>query len=197
MTVLPATVSVPLRGVVDVLGATRNVTAPLPLLFGPAPDVTVIQDALLTDVHTQPDGIVTDTTLDPPTASNDSPVEDNVAEHSAPACVTFSNRPPMAIVPPREVPAGLASTRYVIVPFPEPDAPVSTVIQDTLGTADHAQPTGEVTATLKLAPAVATLCADGVMVALHAAPACVMTKGWPATVIVAERELLFVLAATT
>jgi hypothetical protein len=31
----------------------------------------------------------------------------------------------------------------------------------------------------------------------HAAPACVMTNGWPATVIVAERELLLLLAATT
>jgi hypothetical protein len=35
-----------------------------------------------------------------------------------------------------------------------------------------------------------------VSVASHGAPACVMTKGWPAMVSVVDRELLVALAAT-
>jgi hypothetical protein len=71
-----------------------------------------------------------------------------------------------------------------------------TVIHDTLGTAVHAHPPGSVTLVLKLAPPAATLWAVGLSVASHVAPAWVMTKGWLATVIVADRELLFGLAWT-
>ena len=196
VTVRPATVSVPLRGDVDVFAATRNATAPLPLVLGPAPDVIVIQDALLEADQTHPEGIVTDTTRDPPVASKDSAVDDTVAVHAAPAWVTVSERPPIASVPARDVPAGLASTRYVTVPLPVPDAPVSTVIQETPGTADHAQPPGRVTFVLPFPPAAEMLCAAGLRVTSHAAPACVTTKGWPATVSVVERELLSGFAAT-
>jgi hypothetical protein len=194
--VRPEMVSVPVRGETDVFGATRNVTAALPLVFGPPPDVTEIQAALLNAVQTQPCGIVTDTTREPPVASTDSVVADSEAEQEAAACVTLSRRPPMAIVPVRCVPLAFASTRYVTVPFPDPDAPVSTVIHDTLDTADQAHPPGTVTETLPSAPAEAMFCVVGVSAASHAAPACVMTKGRPATVIVAERELLSLLAAT-
>ena len=165
LTVRPETVSELLRGDVEVLAATTNVTAALPLLFGPAPDVTVIHGALLNAVQTQFVGMVTETTREPPPASNDSDDEDTLAVHGAPAWITFSNRPPTAIVPLREVPAGLASTRYEIVPAPEPDAPLSTVIHGTLGTAVHAHPPGSATLVLKVAPAAATLCAAGLSVA--------------------------------
>lgn len=197
VTVRPDTVSVPVRGVVAVLAATENVTAALPLLFGPPPDVTVIHEALLNAVQTQPDGMVTETTRDPPVASTDSVVDESVAAHDAAVCVTVSSRPPIAIVPVRLCPAGFASTRYVTVPLPLPDAPVSTVIHDTPDVAAHAQPPGTVMSTLPLPPADPMFCALGVSDASHAAPACVMTKGWPPTVIVAERELLSLLAATT
>jgi hypothetical protein len=50
--VLPAIVSVPLRGVVAVFAATLNVTEPLPDPLEPA--VTVIQLALLVAVHPHP-----------------------------------------------------------------------------------------------------------------------------------------------
>ena len=83
------------------------------------------------------------------------------------------------------------------MPLPLPDAPVSTAIHDTPGIAAHAHPPGTLMSTLPFAPADAMFCELGVSEASHAAPACVTTKGCPATVIVAERELLSVLAATT
>jgi hypothetical protein len=186
----------PLRGAAVVFGATRKVTPPLPLLFGPAPAVMLIQDELLTAVQTQPVGMVTDTTRDPPGASNDSFVDDTLAVHSAAACVTFSRRPPIAIVPLRDVPAGLASTRYVVLPLPVPEAPVRIEIHETLGTADHPQPPGTVMFTLPLPPAAAMFWLAGFSEASHAAPAWVITNGWPATVTVVDRELLSGLAAT-
>ena len=165
LTVRPETVRELLRGDAEVLAATTNVTAAFPLLFGPAPDVTVIHGALLNVVQTQFVGMVTKTTREPPPASNDSDDEETIAVHGAPAWITFSNWPPIAIVPLLEVPAGFASTRYETVPAPEPDAPLSTVIHGTLGTAVHAHPPGNATFVLKLAPPVATLCAVGLSVA--------------------------------
>lgn len=51
VSVSPAIVSVPVRGVVEVFAATLNVTPPLPEEFGPPPAVTVIHDALLVAPH--------------------------------------------------------------------------------------------------------------------------------------------------
>jgi hypothetical protein len=99
-------------------------------------------------------------------------------------------------VPVLDTPAGLGSTRYVTVPAPEPEAPVRTTIQDALGTADHAHPPGTFTATLLLPPAAPMFCVVGLSDVLQAAPAWETTNGSPATVIVAERELLFGFAAT-
>jgi hypothetical protein len=45
----------------------------------------------------------------------------------------------------------------VTVPLPEPDAPVRTVIHDTLDTAVQLQPPGMATSTLPLPPADTTL----------------------------------------
>jgi hypothetical protein len=108
--VWPAIVSVPVRDEVDVLAATLKVTAALPLVFGPPPDVTVIQDALLTAVHWQSGGIVTDTTRDPPEASTDTVVDESAAVHGVAACVIVRSRPLMAIVPLRVEPLGFGST---------------------------------------------------------------------------------------
>ena len=111
VTVRPDTVRVPLRGVVAVFAATEKVTAALPLLFGPPPEVTVIQDELLSAVHTHADGIVTEMTREPPVASTDSVVEESAATQDAAVWVTVRSRPPIAIVPVRLCPAGFASTR--------------------------------------------------------------------------------------
>ena len=51
LTVLPAIVSDPVRAVVVALAATWKVTAPLPEVLGPAPEVTVIHCELLAAVH--------------------------------------------------------------------------------------------------------------------------------------------------
>ena len=71
-----------------------------------------------------------------------------------------------------------------------------TVTHEALEVAVQAQPAGTLTSTLASAPAAAMFWVAGVSTASHAAPACVMTKGWPATVRVVDRELLLVLAAT-
>lgn len=110
VTVRPATVSVPERGDVDVFGATVNVTAPLPPVFGPPPEVSMIHDALLVAVHRQPAGIVTETTPFAPAASTDWLVGDTVAVHEAAPWVIVSRRPAMAMVPVRPVPAVFGST---------------------------------------------------------------------------------------
>jgi hypothetical protein len=51
VSVRPAIVSVPVRGVVEVFAVTLNVTPPLPDVFGPPPAVTVIHGALLVAPH--------------------------------------------------------------------------------------------------------------------------------------------------
>lgn len=94
------------------------------------------------------------------------------------------------------MPAGLAATRYVTVPLPEPEAPVSTVIHEAPETAVQAQPEGTVTSTLASSPEAAMFCVAGESTASHAAPAWVMTNDCPATVSVVDRELLVVFAAT-
>ena len=82
------------------------------------------------------------------------------------------------------------------MPLPEPDPPVSTVIHDTPDTAVQVQPVATLTSTLASSPDAAAFWVAGVRVALQAAPACVMTNGWPATVSVVDRELAVVFAAT-
>jgi hypothetical protein len=159
--------------------------------------VTVIQETLLTAVHWQSGGVVTDTTRVPPVDVSESLVDESDAVQAAAAWLIVRSLPPMAIVPLRVEPFGFASTRYVTVPFPDPDAPVNTVTHETLETADHEQPVDNATSTLEFAPAATMLCVAGVSVASHGAPDCVMTWGCPATVIVADREVLDVLAATT
>ena len=52
VTVCPAIVSVPVRGLVEVFAATVYATVPFPVPLPPL--VTVIQDALLAPVHAQP-----------------------------------------------------------------------------------------------------------------------------------------------
>ena len=95
----------------DVFAATVNVTPPLPFVFGPAPVLIAIHETLLAAVHWQPIGIVTETTRVPPVEVNEPLVDDSDAVQGAAACVTVSSFPPMAMVPVREVPAALGSTR--------------------------------------------------------------------------------------
>ena len=82
------------------------------------------------------------------------------------------------------------------MPLPDPEAPVRTVIHDTPGTAFHAQPDGTLMSTASSSPAARMFCVAGDNVTSQAAPACVITKACPATVNVADREVLVVFAAT-
>jgi hypothetical protein len=70
----PATVTVPVRAV-DVLAVTLISTVPLP--FPLPPDVTLIHDALLTAVHTQPLPLVTDVVVVPPAVAIDALLVDS------------------------------------------------------------------------------------------------------------------------
>jgi hypothetical protein len=63
VTVCPATVSVPVRGEVELLAVKLKATVPLPVPL--APEVIVNQVAFLVAVHVQPALVVTLTVLDP------------------------------------------------------------------------------------------------------------------------------------
>ena len=105
----------------------------------------------------------------------------------------------MLMTPERSAVDVFGATAYWTVPFPAPDAPAVTVIQAALLVAVQEQAVFPATVTDALDPVAGTVTdiGDIVIVASHAAPACVTTNGWPATVIVAERELLLLLAAMT
>ena len=107
--VLPPTVKVPVREVVTLLALTLYPTLPLPLPL--APDVTVIQEALLVAVHEHPVPAVTFTV---PVAAADvvklADVGRIVKEQGAPGCVTVNVLPPTVIVPLRVLVLVLAAT---------------------------------------------------------------------------------------
>ena len=105
--VLPAIVSVPVRGVVAVFAATSKVTEPLP--FPVAPVARVIHPALLVAVHAQPVAAVTETAVPVVAAAAMFAAPDEiVGAHGAPACVTLNVLPPMVSVAVRAVVVGFA-----------------------------------------------------------------------------------------
>jgi hypothetical protein len=171
VTVWPATVSVPVRELVDVFAATLKLTVPLPLPLAPA--VTVIHAALLVAVHAQPVVVVTLVLPVPPAATAFSEVADNVKVQGTPACVTVNVCPATVSVPVRELVEVLAAMLKLTVPLPDPLAPAVTVIHAALLTAVHAQPVVVVTFVPPVPPAAATLedVADSVNV--QGTPACV------------------------
>jgi hypothetical protein len=105
VTVVPATVSVPVRGVVAVFGATVNASGPLPV---PPAACTVIQLALLTafQVHDGADA-VTVTWLPPPSAGTATVVGATVNAQGggvvAAACMTETVVPATVSVPDRAI----------------------------------------------------------------------------------------------
>jgi hypothetical protein len=107
VTVCAAIVSVPVRGLVDVLPAI--VYATVPLVVPDAPLVTVIHDVLLTPVQLHPLVVVTPVVNGPPPAVAVCVVEDNVKLH-VPLCVTVSVCPAIVSVPVRGVVAVFAVT---------------------------------------------------------------------------------------
>lgn len=149
LNVVPAIVSVPLRLVVDVFAATEKPALPAPEPV--APLVTVIQVALLVVLHVQPEAAVTEVPPEPPAAPKDWLVDEMLYEQLAFACVTVNVAPAIVSVPLRLVMAVLAATVKLVLPGPDPEAPLVTVIHDALLLAVHAQPAPAVTA-LELVP---------------------------------------------
>lgn len=122
-TALSPTVSVALRGAVEVLGATVRLIIPLPV---PPVALSVIQATGLEADHPHPRPAVTNTlviTAPPPTERE---VGETVTSHS-PDCVTVKARPAMETVPVRLLAVGFAA----IDRFASPEV-VLTAIQGTL-----------------------------------------------------------------
>jgi hypothetical protein len=111
-----------------------------------APAVTVIQLALLVAVQAQPVPPVTLTLPVAAAATTEALVAPSVYVQ-APACVMVNVCPPIVIVPVCDEVFVLAVIEYPTDPFPEPLAPLVTVIQLLLLAAVHVQPAVLVTDT--------------------------------------------------
>ena len=103
--------------------------------------------------------------------------------------------PPIVSVPVRVVATPFTSTENAVVPLPEPDPPLVTVIQVALLTAVHPHPVAAVTA-VEPDPPLAFIASDaGEMVGAQGAPASVTVKVWPAIVSVPLRPVVNVLGS--
>jgi len=143
-----------------VFAATENCVVPLPLPL--APEVTVIQAALLAAVHAQPVAVVTLTEPEPPLAVKVWLAGLMVNEQPE-LWVTVKVWPATVIVPVLCEP-GLAATEKFTTPLPEPLAPELIVIQASLLAAVHEQPVAVVTFTLPVPPLAVKLWVVGLMV---------------------------------
>ena len=195
--VWPATVSVPVRGDVDVFPAIEKATVPLPLPL--TPDVMVSQASLLVAVQLQPVAVVTLALLELAAAAGFSEVGDTVNVHGggAAAWVTVTVWPAMVSVPVRGVVAVFASIEKATVPLPLPLTPDVMVSQASLLVAVQLQPVAVVTLLLpELAAAPeGSVVGETVKVQGGGAPAWVTVTVWPATVSVPVRGDVAVLAA--
>jgi hypothetical protein len=145
---VPAIVSDPSRLHVVVFGATSKLTEPLP--DPAAPLVTVIHALLLAAVHGQPAGAVTAPLPVPPDAVNHS-LAVETARHEFAAWLTVKVLPATVSEPVRLDPV-LGATSKLIVPLPDPAAPLVTVIHTLLLTAVQGQPATIVTVALPVPP---------------------------------------------
>ena len=106
--VLPPAVSVPVRGVVAVFGATLYVTEPLPLPVAPA--LIVIHASLLVAVHAQPVDVATATVPVPPPDVTLADAGEIVGVQIIAACVIANVLPPTVTAPVRDVATVFAAT---------------------------------------------------------------------------------------
>jgi len=139
---------------------------PVPL----APDVIVIQVALLTAVQVQPlpEVIVTAAFPVPPLPETGCDVGATVNAHGA-AWFTVTVCPAMVSVRRRADVPVFAVVLYVTVPLPVPLAPAVTVIQVALLVAVQVQPVCVVTFTVELPPAAGSASVVGATVNVHGA----------------------------
>ncbi len=187
--VLPAMLTVPLRGVIPGLAVALNVTLLLPDPVAPA--VTVIHEALLVAPQVHPAGAVTATVVASPAGAKSIDPGAIVSVQAMPACVALKVLPAIVTEPDREAVLVLAAAATVTEPF----AGAVTVSHELLLVAVQVQPAGAVTVTGVLSPAVANAHDAGEIVSLHVSPACVALKVWPAIVTEPDRDAVLVLAA--
>jgi hypothetical protein len=145
-------VSVPLLGVPPLPG-TVNETVPFPVPV--APDVMVIQAALLLAAHMQPVAVATFTVPEPPLSEMCWLVGEMPYEQAR-ACVTVNAWPAMVSVPVRSAPA-FAATVNTTEPLPVPLEPAVIAIHDVWLVAAQLHPADVVTLTGAPAPPVAAM----------------------------------------
>jgi hypothetical protein len=154
--VRPAIVSVPDRDG-PVVDATVKLTVPSPLPL--APEVTVIQDALLFAVQAQPAPVVTLVDPFPPPAGTDWLSGDTVNAQPF-ACEIVTVCPATTSAPERGGPVSAAAAK-VTVPEPVPLDPAVIVSQGCVLDALHSHPAVVVTLTARVAPLASTLWESG------------------------------------
>jgi hypothetical protein len=115
-------------------------------------------------------------------------------EGIAVGCVTTTFCPATTIVVVRSDPVRLLMTAIAAVPVPLPLAPLVMLNQVDVSDAVHVQPLVLVTEMLALPPAAATDTFMGETVNVHGAAFCVTVTVCPATVSVADREVVTVFA---
>ena len=118
-----------------------------------APPVSVIQDAVVDDVHAHEEVVVTVMVPEPPPAGTFTASGDTVKEHDALGSVTMKLLPAMVSIPVRDVPVVFAAAVKPTLPLPLPLAPLVMVIHDAPLVAVHAQPVAVVTDTVPVPPA--------------------------------------------
>jgi hypothetical protein len=128
VTVCPATVRVPVRGVPFGLAATRKFTAPFPVpLAGVTP---VIHVALLVAVHAHPGvAVIAMGVPAPPAALIVWDARSSEYEQPAACWVMVTVCPATVRTAVREIPSGLTATEKITVPLPLPFVPEVMVIQ--------------------------------------------------------------------
>jgi hypothetical protein len=199
VTVVEATLTVPVLAR-PLFAATLNVAAPLPLPL--APDVMVIQDALLWAVQVQPLGAETDTDAPvPPPNGNDCDCAFTVYEHegagggvgggtggaggvgvgvgaggdgvgASPTACVTVNGCSAMVIVPVLAPCEFGATRNSTVPLPSPLADDAIVIQEALLLAVHPQPWMPVTVTVPVPPRLPNSWFVDAIVNWHVAASC-------------------------
>lgn len=191
--VRPAIVTAPLLGDVPVCSSIASVAVPGPLPF--APSTIEIHDSVDVAVHGQSAVAETPTGTVDAEEPTDTPVLESVELHVLPVCDTEIQRLPTVMMPLRPNAFGFDATEYCTVPSPSPEPDV-TVIHGTLLVALHGQPGPDATENEALVAAALSVTDVGESVTVQTNEPCVTTTDCPATVSVAERADVVVLAVT-
>jgi hypothetical protein len=185
VTVWPAAVNVPVRGLPVAFCAMENVTEPIPEPL--APDVIVIHGVVVVAVHGQD---VPETTLNVrlvAIASTAKLLTDTVPMQPVAACVTVTVWPATVNVPVRGLPVAFCAMENETAPMPEPVAPDVIVSHEVVVVAVHEQEVPAMTLSVRLLAVASTAKLVTDTVPVQPTVPCVTVTGWPATVTVPTR----------